>query len=42
MGKNIEQDDNHSPRFHTGAPLGRRGGGGASKPIDRMQQNVYM
>ena len=40
MGKNIEQDDNHSPRFHTGAPLGGRGG--ASKPIDRMQQNVYM
>ena len=41
MGKNIEKDDNHSPRFHTGAPLGGRGGG-ASKPIDRMQQNVYM
>ena len=40
MGKNIKQDDNHPPHFHTGAPL--RGGGGARKPIDRMQQNVYM
>ena len=39
MGKNIVQDDNHPPHFHTGPPSGE---GGASKPIDRMQQNVYM
>lgn len=26
MGKNIEQDDNHPPHFHTGAPLGGRRG----------------
>lgn len=29
MGKNIKQDDNHPPHFHTGAPL--RGGGGGKK-----------